>query len=52
MHHSFLNAIVALVLRAILLFLITEAVPKKILDLMNVENLTRENVASHLQVRL
>ena len=28
----------------------TEAVPKKILDLMNEEKLTRENVASHLQV--
>ena len=28
----------------------TEAVPKRILDLMNVEGLTRENVASHLQV--
>lgn len=28
----------------------SEAVPKKILDLMNVENITRENVASHLQV--
>ena len=28
----------------------TEAVPKKILDLMNVEKLTRENVASHLQI--
>ena len=26
-----------------------EAVPKKILELMNVEKLTRENVASHLQ---
>ena len=26
-----------------------EAVPKKILDLMNAEKLTRENVASHLQ---
>ncbi|XP_010265661.1 PREDICTED: two-component response regulator ORR23-like isoform X2 [Nelumbo nucifera] len=26
-----------------------EAVPKRILDLMNVERLTRENVASHLQ---
>ncbi|KAK1269091.1 Two-component response regulator ARR14 [Acorus gramineus] len=26
-----------------------EAVPKKILDLMNVPNITRENVASHLQ---
>lgn len=29
----------------------TGAVPKKILDLMNVEKLTRENVASHLQVK-
>lgn len=29
----------------------TEAVPKKILELMNVPGLTRENVASHLQVR-
>lgn len=29
-----------------------EAVPKKILDLMNVEGLTRENVASHLQVHI
>lgn len=28
-----------------------EAVPKRILDLMNVEGLTRENVASHLQAR-
>jgi two-component response regulator (ARR-B family) len=27
-----------------------KAMPKKILDLMNVEKLTRENVASHLQV--
>ena len=27
-----------------------EAVPKRILDQMNVEGLTRENVASHLQV--
>ena len=27
-----------------------EAVPKKILELMNVPGLTRENVASHLQV--
>lgn len=26
-----------------------EAVPKRILDLMNVDGLTRENVASHLQ---
>lgn len=29
-----------------------EAFPKKILDLMNVEGLTRENVASHLQVQI
>ncbi|KAL5074423.1 hypothetical protein RYX36_013407 [Vicia faba] len=28
---------------------IDKAVPKKILDMMNVENITRENVASHLQ---
>lgn len=28
----------------------TEAVPKRILELMNVPGLTRENVASHLQV--
>ncbi|CAK8569957.1 unnamed protein product [Lathyrus sativus] len=28
---------------------IDKAVPKKILDLMNIEKLTRENVASHLQ---
>ncbi|RZR83288.1 hypothetical protein BHM03_00009876 [Ensete ventricosum] len=27
-----------------------EAVPKRILELMNVPGLTRENVASHLQV--
>jgi len=27
-----------------------EAVPRKILDIMNVQGLTRENVASHLQV--
>ena len=31
---------------------LTEARPKKILDLMNVPWLTRENVASHLQVIL
>jgi two-component response regulator ARR-B family len=30
---------------------VAEAVPKRILELMNVEKLTRENVASHLQVR-
>lgn len=29
-----------------------EAFPKKILDLMNVEGLTRENVASHLQAQI
>lgn len=34
------------------LHVIAEAVPKKILDLMNVEGLTRENVASHLQVQV
>jgi hypothetical protein len=28
----------------------TGAVPKKILEVMNVDSLTRENVASHLQV--
>jgi two-component response regulator (ARR-B family) len=31
--------------------LCAEAVPKRILDLMGVSGLTRENVASHLQVR-
>lgn len=31
---------------------ISEAVPKRILELMNVPGLTRENVASHLQVSL
>lgn len=30
----------------------SEAVPKKILEIMNIPNLTRENVASHLQVFL
>jgi hypothetical protein len=30
---------------------VREAVPKTILQLMNVEGMTRENVASHLQVR-
>jgi SHAQKYF class myb-like DNA-binding protein len=29
---------------------VAEAVPRKILDIMNVQGLTRENVASHLQV--
>lgn len=32
------------------LILVLEAVPKRILELMNVPGLTRENVASHLQV--
>lgn len=32
--------------------LFVEAVPKRILELMNVPSLTRENVASHLQVFL
>lgn len=31
------------------LICIIEAMPKRILELMNVEKLTRENVASHLQ---
>jgi len=29
-----------------------EAVPKRILEMMNVHGLTRENVASHLQVAI
>jgi len=29
---------------------VAEAVPKRILELMSVHGLTRENVASHLQV--
>ena len=33
-----------------LLEIFAEVGPKKILDLMNVPGLTRENVASHLQV--
>lgn len=33
-----------------LMFLLAEVGPKKILDLMSVPGLTRENVASHLQV--
>lgn len=31
---------------------VDNAAPKKILEIMNIEGLTRENVASHLQVRL
>ncbi|KAL1217550.1 Two-component response regulator ARR18 [Cardamine amara subsp. amara] len=41
LHQKFVNAVQQLGL--------DKAVPKKILDLMNIENLTRENVASHLQ---
>ena len=41
MHQQFVNAVNILGLE--------KAVPKRILDLMNVEGLTRENVASHLQ---
>ncbi|GAB4819223.1 hypothetical protein N2152v2_006269 [Parachlorella kessleri] len=41
MHQQFVNAVNTLG--------IDKAVPKRILDLMNVEGLTRENVASHLQ---
>ena len=42
----------ALHLKPMLSLRVTEAVPKRILDAMNVEGLTRENVASHLQVQL
>ncbi|KAL3130915.1 hypothetical protein ABBQ38_000242 [Trebouxia sp. C0009 RCD-2024] len=41
MHQQFVNAVNQLG--------VDKAVPKRILDLMNVEGLTRENVASHLQ---
>lgn len=41
MHQQFVNAVNQLG--------IDKAVPKKILELMNVDGLTRENVASHLQ---
>ncbi|KAH7546208.1 hypothetical protein FEM48_Zijuj01G0176200 [Ziziphus jujuba var. spinosa] len=41
LHQKFVSAVKQLDLE--------KAVPKKILDLMNVEGLTRENVASHLQ---
>jgi SHAQKYF class myb-like DNA-binding protein len=34
----------------LVVILLADAIPKKILELMNVENLTRDNVASHLQV--
>lgn len=30
---------------------LSEAVPKRILEIMNVQGLSRENVASHLQVK-
>ncbi|KAM3387922.1 hypothetical protein ACQJBY_010625 [Aegilops geniculata] len=33
-----------------LLLLVAEAVPKRILQLMNVEKFPRENIASHLQI--
>ena len=33
-----------------LILILSEAVPKRILEIMNVRGLTRENVASHLQV--
>ncbi|KAA3468215.1 two-component response regulator ARR12-like [Gossypium australe] len=42
LHRKFVAAVNELGLR-------DQAVPKKILDVMNVEGLTRENVASHLQ---
>ncbi|ESQ42585.1 hypothetical protein EUTSA_v10015296mg [Eutrema salsugineum] len=41
LHQKFVNAVQQLGL--------DKAVPKKILDFMNIEGLTRENVASHLQ---
>jgi len=41
MHQQFVNAVNSLG--------VDKAVPKRILELMNVEGLTRENVASHLQ---
>ncbi|CAJ1968446.1 unnamed protein product [Sphenostylis stenocarpa] len=41
LHHKFISAVNQLGYE--------KAVPKKILDMMNVEKLTRENVASHLQ---
>lgn len=34
----------------VLILISSESVPKKILEFMNVPGLTRENVASHLQV--
>lgn len=44
MHHELSSSII---LKHVF---VSEAVPKKILELMNVPGLTRENVASHLQV--
>ncbi|KAG1334872.1 Two-component response regulator ORR21 [Cocos nucifera] len=44
LHQQFVNAVNQLG--------VDRAVPKRILDLMNVPGLTRENVASHLQVSL
>lgn len=41
--------IIVVIVNFQLFFFYAEVVPKKILDLMNAEKLTRENVASHLQ---
>lgn len=55
-HSEIFCSLVSISSFLILLFVIwsfdSEAVPKKILELMNVPGLTRENVASHLQVLL
>lgn len=44
------HKIVHLVINLIFVLPFSEAVPKKILDMMNVPGLTRQHVASHLQV--
>ncbi|XP_019059599.1 PREDICTED: putative two-component response regulator-like APRR4 [Tarenaya hassleriana] len=44
LHRQFLDAVNQLG--------VDKAVPKKILEIMNDESLTRENVASHLQLRI
>ncbi|GAY35777.1 hypothetical protein CUMW_018440 [Citrus unshiu] len=54
LHQQFVSAVIWLGIDifhtyAFALMYTTEAVPKKILELMNVPGLTRENVASHLQ---
>lgn len=46
-HHD-----VAFIDRTLLILFLAEVGPKKILDTMKVPGLTRENVASHLQVFL